>query len=132
MTQTDPTHDGSCHCGAVRFRITGRIDHKRICNCSICHKRGALIFRVAEDRFELLTPFDGLAVYTWGTGTARDYFCPKCGILPFRRPRALTGAEIAAGAPEFHGWAINLRCLDDIDPAPLETRLIDGRSLPVL
>ncbi|WP_406645792.1 GFA family protein [Aliisedimentitalea scapharcae] len=126
-----PVHNGSCHCGRVRFRLSAAIDHKRICNCSICHKRGALIFRVEQDQIELLTPFEDLHVYSWGTGTAQDYFCKTCGILPFRRPRQNTVDETAAGVPEFTGWAVNLRCLDGFDPSDLPIRHIDGLALPL-
>jgi hypothetical protein len=132
MPAADETvYDGGCHCGRVRFRLTAHIDHKRICNCTICHKRGALIFRVDERQLELLTPLSDLSLYVWGTGSARDYFCPTCGILPFRRPRWNTAEETAAGVPEFTGWAVNLRCLDDFNPSDLPTRHIDGQSLPL-
>jgi len=126
-----PVYNGSCHCGQVRFRLTAIIDQKRICNCSICHKRGALIFRVDENQLELLTPLEDLQLYTWGTKTARDYFCKSCGILPFRRPRHNTAEETDAGIPEFVGWAVNLRCLDGFDPSDLPVRHIDGLALPL-
>ncbi len=58
------TYDGACHCGRVRFRVTADIDHKRICNCSVCHMRGALIFRVEEAQVDLLTPLEDLHFYT--------------------------------------------------------------------
>ncbi|MEL6449747.1 MAG: GFA family protein [Pseudomonadota bacterium] len=124
-------HAGSCHCGFVRFTVTAQIDHKRICNCSLCHKRGALIFRVPADVLRLDTPLDQLTHYQWGSQTAHDYFCPHCGILPFRRPSAPTAAERAAGVPDFTGWAINLPCLDGFDPRDLPTRHIPGRDIPL-
>jgi len=123
---------GACHCGRTRFRITANIDHARICNCSICHQRGALIFRIEENQFDLLTPLSNLTLYEWGTGTAKDYFCKTCGILPFRRPRRVTPREAAqSGRQLFNGWAINLRCLQEFDPSKLPVRDIDGLSLPL-
>lgn len=122
-------HTGSCHCGFVRFEVDAEIDHKRICNCSICHKRGALIFRVPDTALTLHTPLDALTLYTWGSHTARDYFCPHCGILPFRRPSVPTSAERARGITDFDGWAINLRCLDQCDPTDLPTHHIPGRDI---
>ena len=91
------TYAGSCHCGAVRFEIDANIDHVRVCDCSICSKRGALIHRVPADAFRLLTPLDALSVYRWGSLTAADYFCPVCGILPFRKPSYPTIEERAVG-----------------------------------
>ena len=120
---------GACHCRRTRFEITADIDHARVCNCSVCRQRGALIFRVPAADFRLLTPIGGLACYIWGSGTARDYFCPACGILPFRKPRALTEAERAGGAADFTGWAVNLRCLEGLDPDRLPKVAIGGASL---
>ena len=120
---------GRCHCGLIRFQVEARIDHKRICNCSICHKRGALIFRVPEDALTLDTPLSAMTLYEWGSHTAKDYFCPRCGVLPFRRPSAPTRDERASGLKAFDGWAINLRCLDGIDPDDLPTRYIAGRDI---
>lgn len=122
-------YHGSCHCGFVRFQVEADIDHKRICNCSICHNRGALIFRVPEQALTLRTPLSDMTLYQWGSHTAQDYFCPRCGILPFRKPNAPTPAEIAAGLQAFTGWAINLRCLDDFDPGDLPVRHIPGRDI---
>jgi hypothetical protein len=95
------TYNGSCHCGKVQFEVDADFDHVRICDCSICRRRGALIHRVEEKCFRLLTPIEELSLYQWHTKTAKDYFCPSCGILPFRRPRT---------APNL--WGINVRCLE--------------------
>ncbi len=122
---------GACHCRRTRFEITADIRRARICNCSICHKRGAVIFRVDEDSFRLLTPLGDLVCYRWGTGTARDYFCKTCGILPFRRPRSLTAQEREKGTEEFTGWAVNLRCLDGLDLRDVPLAEVDGASLPL-
>ena len=110
---------GSCHCGCVRFRVEATLDHVRACDCSICRRRGALIHRVEEKDFELLTPLEDLSSYKFNTLRATDYFCPTCGILPFRRPRT---------AP--HLWAINVRCLDDVDLDAIRVEPVHGSRLP--
>lgn len=122
-------YQGQCHCGHVQFEIDAEIDHVRICDCSICHQRGALIFRVAPDDFRLKTDIEELSTYRWGTLTAVDYFCPKCGILPFRKPSALTKSEIEHGKEEFHGWAINTRCLRGFNPSDVPAAEIKGSKL---
>ena len=119
-------YDGRCHCGRVRFRVEAEIDHVRVCDCSICHMRGALIFRVPEGALELMTPLEDMVLYEWGSRTAKDYLCPTCGILPFRRPSAPTRAELAEGVQPFDGWAINTRCLVGFDPATVPVRQIIG------
>lgn len=49
---------------------------------------------------------------------ARDYICPTCGILGFRRPRLGTGV-----------WAINVRCLDGVEVDEVKVRKVFGREL---
>ena len=72
---------------------------------------------------------EDLSVYRWGTFTAADYFCPTCGILPFRRPSHPTAEERARGAVLFEGWAVNTRCLEGFDPSSVTVRQIHGRKL---
>jgi hypothetical protein len=112
------TYQGSCHCGRVRFEVDADLDHVRVCDCSICRKRGALLHRVDEAQFRLLTPLADLALYQFHTRTARDYFCPACGILPFRRPRT---------APEQ--WSINVRCLEGVDLDAIPVKRLYGSKL---
>lgn len=112
-------YEGRCHCGRVRFRVRAEIDHVRSCDCSICRRRGALIHRVDEGALELLTPLEDLATYRFHTCQAIDYFCPECGVLPFRRPRT---------AP--HLWAINVRCLEGIDLDHIPVERVHGSRLP--
>ena len=65
------TYTGSCHCGKIRFEVDAKIDHVRVCDCSICAKRGALILRVDEKDFHLKTPLKELTLYQWGRKTAK-------------------------------------------------------------
>jgi hypothetical protein len=123
-------YQGSCHCGQVRFSVDIEdLDHVRVCDCSICTKRGALNFRVPKEKLKLLTPWDELSLYQWGSGTAKDYFCPTCGILPFRRPSDPTPEERKAGVEAFDGWAINVRCLAGVDFMILPIRHIPGSRI---
>jgi hypothetical protein len=119
---------GSCHCGRVRFEVELDLDHVRSCDCSICRRRGALIHRVEADRLRLLTPLEDLTFYQWHTRTAEDYFCPTCGILPFRRPRHRTAEEMRA--PEFSGWSVNVRCLEGVDLDSIPVTRVHGSRLP--
>ena len=124
-----PTYKGSCHCGRVRFEVDAAIDHVRVCDCSICYRRGALNFRVPRDALRLLTPWEDLTLYEWGTKTAKDYFCPVCGILPFRRPGDPAPHELQEGVRPFEGWAVNVRCLEGLDVESLPVSRFDGKSL---
>jgi hypothetical protein len=123
------TYTGSCHCGRIRFEVDAQIDHVRVCDCSICHRRGALNFRVPKEALRLSTPWEALSLYQWGTKTAKDYFCPVCGILPFRRPSDPTPHELNEGVEPFDGWAVNVRCLEGVDVASLPVKGISGSQI---
>ncbi|MCJ8311343.1 MAG: GFA family protein [Saccharospirillaceae bacterium] len=122
-------YKGSCHCQFIRFEVTTNIDHVRRCNCSVCLKRGALNFRVDKSALRLLTSIDDLSLYQWGSQSAEDYFCPKCGILTFRKPSRLTQAELDNGTKPFAGWTINARCLHDLDLKTLTIININGQAI---
>lgn len=122
---------GSCHCNSVRFEVDAHVDHVRICNCSICQKRGALIFRVPKNDMRLLTPINDLTVYEWGTKTGADYFCPECGILQFRKPSNPSKKELVQGMRPFTGWAVNARCLDGLNITDLNVHNINGADISI-
>ena len=113
------TYRGSCHCGRVKFEVVADLDHVRVCDCSICRRRGALNHRVDPECFKLLTPLEDLSLYTFHTHTARDYFCPTCGILPFRRPRT---------APDK--WTVNVRCFEEVDLDSIPVQRLRCSKLP--
>ena len=96
--------EGRVTAGAFASKSMPILDHVRVCDCSICKRRGALIHRVEPKFLRLLTPLDDLGVYTFHTHVARDYFCRTCGILPFKRPR--TAADV---------WGVNVRCPEGVD-----------------
>jgi hypothetical protein len=115
------TYRGSCHCGRARFEVDADLDHVRVCDCSICRRRGALNFRVEESDLRISTPLEQLTLYEWNTKVAKDYFCPVCGILPFRRPRT-----------EPSKWTVNVRCLEGVDLDALQIKFVHGSELSVV
>ena len=112
------TYRGSCHCGKTQFEVDADLDHVRSCDCSLCRRRGTLLHRVEAADLRLLTPLEDLTLYQWHTKTAKDYFCPICGMLPFRRPRT---------AP--HLWSVNVRCLEGVDLAAIPVEHLRGSLL---
>lgn len=113
------THRGSCHCGKVRFEVEGDIDSALSCNCSICQRKGALLWFVPRDRLRVEAGEDALATYTFNRHVIRHRFCPACGIHPFGEGVDPQGNAIAA---------INIRCLEGIDLAAIPVHHYDGRS----
>jgi hypothetical protein len=112
------TYRGSCHCGAVVFEIDTDFPELTMCDCSICRRRNALMVKVHEDRFRLLSGHDAIAEYRFHTQVARHYFCKMCGIYPFHRKRV---------TPDHYG--INVFCLDGFDPAGIPVRQALGSAM---
>lgn len=111
-------HRASCHCGTVRYEVEGEISAASQCNCSICTRKGVINARVPPERLHVMSGKDDLALYQFGTMTARHWFCRHCGIHVFSNPRR---------AP--NQFAVNLRCLEDFHLLlpTLQIRQFDGR-----
>ena len=117
----DPhTHEGGCHCGRVRFRATIDLAQVAECNCSICSKRGALWAFVKAPQFQLLQGDNALHDYRFGKQRFHHLFCQSCGIGSFSRGLTPNGDET---------YAVNVRCVDNIDIAALSLTPFDGKSL---
>lgn len=110
---------GSCHCGKVRFDVEGRPEQAMACNCSICQRKGALMWFVPYERLHLETPEENLSTYTFNKHVIRHRFCSTCGIHPFGEGSDPKGKRMAA---------INIRCLEDIDLEAIPLIHYDGRS----
>lgn len=111
------TYDGGCHCGRVRFRVTGDLDQTVICNCSLCGMKGFLHLIVSPEQFQCTAGESELATYQFGTKIAKHAFCKTCGVHPFYVPRS-----------DPDKIDVNVRCIDGIDLAALSPRPFDGRN----
>ena len=112
-----PTYMGGCHCGRVRFEVSGQIDRVLECNCSICRKKGFLHWIVEPEQFRLRSSPDALNLYEFHTKTAKHYFCSTCGISSYYIPRS-----------HPHMIDVNLRCVDGVNLEELEIELFDGQD----
>jgi hypothetical protein len=113
------THQGSCHCGGVRFEVDGDIDAALSCNCSMCQRKGSLLWFVPRSQLRLLTPEAQLETYTFNKHVIEHRFCPTCGIHPYGEGKAPDGTAMAA---------VNVRCIEGIDLATVPVTHYDGRS----
>jgi hypothetical protein len=113
-------HTGSCHCGGIRFEVDGELDGAMACNCSICQRKGSLLWFVPREKLRLLTPEDAIATYTFNQHVIKHRFCPVCGMHPFGEGTDPKGDRMAA---------INLRCVDGVDLDALAVHKFDGRAL---
>jgi hypothetical protein len=113
-------HEGSCHCGKIAFAVEGGIDSVVQCNCSLCSRRGYLLWFVPRSPLRLAMPETALATYTLNRHRIKHHFCPACGCAPFGAGADSKGADMAA---------VNVRCLASVEPAALEIKPFKGRSL---
>jgi hypothetical protein len=114
------TWRGSCHCGKVAIEVDGEVDGAMACNCSMCSRRGSLLWFVARERMRLLTPEADAATYMFNKHVIKHRFCASCGIHPFGEGVDPEGRSMAA---------INVRCLEGIDLASVPVQHFDGRSM---
>lgn len=110
---------GSCHCGRIAFEVEGTIESALACNCSICQRKGSLLWFVPRDKFRLLTPEQNASTYTFNKNVIQHRFCPNCGIHPYAEGTDQKGNRMAA---------INIRCLEGVDLASIPVTHFDGRS----
>lgn len=124
------TYEGSCHCGAVRFRFESEaITTGLRCNCSICVRKGGVVSSryYPSESFAEVVGADRLAVYRFGDEDMNHYFCPTCGVSPFQVVAKLPPSY--EGAAKVGDRRINLGCVPDVDVFALEVRLVDGKSM---
>lgn len=113
-------YKGSCHCGRIAFEVEGAPEVAIACNCSICARKGALLWAVPRDALRLLTPEDAMSGYTFNRQAIVHRFCKTCGMHPFAED---------AGNTDGRSAYVNLRCLEGFDPGSIEVIAFDGRSM---
>jgi len=110
-------HQGSCHCGKVAFEVEGELTAALSCNCSICARKGALLWAVPQGQVKLRAA--DLGRYTFNRHAIAHRFCTSCGIH--------THGEDTADWAKASVY-INIRCLEDVDLAAVPVQHFDGRS----
>jgi len=112
-------HQGSCHCGHLRFEVLVDATAGTRCNCTICSKLALLGTNVKPEAFTSLTDESTLSSYEWGGKVGKRFFCPHCGVHAYSRGHLdLLGGDFVS---------INFNCLDDVDPADVNVTYWDGR-----
>lgn len=105
---------GGCHCGAVRYEVSGSPKHVALCHCTDCRKSsGAPMVAWAafgEDEFKVTK---GEAKTHNSSGQSMRSFCADCGTgLYFRN------AEVLPGIVD-----IQSATLDDPDAFPAQVHI---------
>jgi len=110
-------YKGSCHCGRVSFELHAKLDYVMECSCSLCRRVGALWHGASDSSLRITAGESELTPYQFNTMTAKRYHCRHCGVHPFSRPRL-----------DPTRWAVNVRCIDAVDPSSLPLRRFDGAN----
>jgi hypothetical protein len=114
------TYQGSCHCGRIAFDVEGELTGVMACNCSICQRKGSLMWFVPRAQLTLKTPDEDAGTYLFNKHVIKHRFCPVCGIHPFGEGTDPQGRAMAA---------VNVRCLDGVDIEALPVQHFNGRAM---
>ena len=113
------TYSGSCHCGKVRFDVSTDLGRVNACNCSLCSRAGYLLTFVPAEQFTLRSGEGEVTDYQFNKHHIHHFFCSTCGVRSFARGKGKGGADMVA---------VNVRCLEGVEPDSLELTKVDGRS----
>jgi len=84
------TYSGQCHCGAIRYRLSGEPNFTAVCHCSDCRRSaGAPMVSWAMFPEAALTITQGTPKTINSSGTAMRSFCADCGTGLFYRNDAV-------------------------------------------
>lgn len=110
-------YKGSCHCGAVKFRLFVEPRWLVSCNCSICSRLGALWAHIESDEVAVEYEKGSTIAYSWAEETLEFHTCKYCGCT--------THWENVD--PETHTrMAVNFRMCSSDDMANFRIRILDG------
>lgn len=113
------TYTGGCQCGAVRYEVAADIKEVISCNCSRCGKLGLLLAFAPVGDFKLVKGDDATTEFQFNKRRIHHLFCNTCGIQSYAAGKGPNDVEMVA---------INVRCLDEVDPESFSVKKVDGRN----
>jgi hypothetical protein len=117
MSTGEATIEGTCHCGAVRWRFAGVPEGATACNCTICRRYGVLwAYHYEGEGIEVSGP---ATAYVRGSRSIGFHFCPTCGCVAYWR-------TLEPGKDGRRRIAVNLRLADPAAVAHLPIDHFDG------
>lgn len=115
---TKRPYTGSCQCGAIAFQVEADLDQTVTCNCSRCQRLGSVLTMVPASDFKLTA--DGRTTeYRFNKHAISHRFCPTCGIEAYALGEKDGEAVVA----------VNVNCLDGVDPRALDSYHHDGAAV---
>ena len=125
----------SCHCGNVHIQLPGPPVSAKECNCTYCHRTGAVWGYYRPDEVRVAAA-SSLSVYA-PNGLNKHYFCATCGGNLYGSSPDWASAydddgSLRAGAtdgvPAAEVIGVNLRMIDGLDLKALDIVQVDGRN----
>ncbi len=113
-------YHGSCQCGAVDFDVDLDISGAVTCNCSRCQRVGSVLAFAPISAFTLNKGDGATTEYRFNKKQIAHQFCKICGIQTFSYGQMPDGSKTVA---------INLNCLDGIDPRAVPANHYDGAAM---
>jgi hypothetical protein len=104
----------------VRYDVSAEIGEVMSCNCSRCSRLGSLLAFVPVGDFTLITGDQTTTDFQFNKHVIHHLFCSTCGIQSFARGKGPDGNEMIA---------INVRCLDGVDPDSFKVKKFDGAKM---
>ena len=107
-----------CHCGNLKLVATEPPSSITRCNCSICHRLGALWAYYEQDKVTIASRGQPNQSYAWGEKTITYHRCGVCGCTTHYTGTADDGGDLIA---------INCRMARPSDISSIPLREFDGR-----
>lgn len=108
----------SCHCGAVALTLDADPTEAIECNCSMCRRKGSILFGTSKDKLTIEADPEALGTYTFHKHVIRHHHCRACGCSPYAEGE-VNGTAMAM---------VNLRCAEDFDLGRLKIIPFDGAN----
>jgi hypothetical protein len=105
----------------VSYEADADLDQTITCNCSRCQRLGIVLAFAPRGAFTLKSGEDNLTEYRFNTKKLQHLFCKTCGIESFAY-----GTSPADGSSMV---AINVNCLEGVNPRALSSHPYDGAAV---
>ena len=96
---TSSQHHGRCLCGAVTFKVKGKLRQVLVCHCSQCRRSSGHQWAATAAPVEAIE-IDCETTLSWyrSSSRAKRGFCRRCGSSLFWQLDGSTSMSIAAGS----------------------------------
>jgi hypothetical protein len=102
MSEKQAGHAGGCHCGAVRYEISGEPQLVARCHCRQCQKASGaghvMHLGVGRDQLRVEGQTSTHQYIADSGAPVQKHFCPSCGTNMFGEPEGMPGFMTVAAA----------------------------------